>query len=83
VFLFDQVTDDLVVEILYMFPFNALPLILLLLRLECQFYEQLLKFFIAEVYAELLKTEKNMWVMSQNCYHICRRERKMSDMSFI
>lgn len=39
VFLFDQVTDDLVVEILNMFPFNALPLIFFLLRLECQFYE--------------------------------------------
>jgi hypothetical protein len=60
VFLFNQVTDDLVVEIFNMFPFNTLPLILLLFRFECQFYEQLLKFFIAEVDAELLKTENNM-----------------------
>jgi len=56
VFLLDQVTDDFVVKILNMFPFNALPAILLLLRLQCQLNEELLKLFIAEVDAELFKT---------------------------
>jgi hypothetical protein len=62
VFLLDQVTDDFVVKILNMFPFNALPAILLLLRLQCQLNEELLKLFIAEVDAELFKTENKVQV---------------------
>jgi hypothetical protein len=62
VFLLNQVTDDFVVKILNMFPFNALPLILLLLRLQCQLNEELLKLFIAKVDAELFKTGNKMQV---------------------
>jgi len=62
VFLLDQVTDDFVVKIINVFPFNALPPILLLLRLQCQLNEELLKLFIAEVDAELFKTENKVQV---------------------
>ena len=61
-FLLDQVTDDFVIKILNMFPFDALPPVLLLLRLKCQLNEELLKLFIAEVDIELLKTENNVQV---------------------
>jgi hypothetical protein len=60
VFLLNQVADDFVVEVLNMFPFNALSLILLLLGLKCQLNEELLKLFITEVDAELFKTENKM-----------------------
>lgn len=61
-FLLDQVTDDFVVKIFNVFPFNALPPIFLLLRLQCQLNEELLKLFIAEVDAELFKTENKVQV---------------------
>ena len=61
-FLLDQVTDDFVIKILNMFPFDALPPVLLLLRLKRQLNEELLKLFIAEVDAELFKTENKVQV---------------------
>ena len=40
--LFDEIADDLVIEILNGRPFDLLPNVLLLLRLECQLDEDLL-----------------------------------------
>lgn len=53
--LFDEVADDLVVEVRDGLPLNALLEVLLLLRLESQLDEQLLQLLVAVVYAELFK----------------------------
>ena len=43
---FDQVADDLVVEVLDVRPCNALSLVLLLFLLQNEFDEELLKFLV-------------------------------------
>ena len=51
----DQVTDDLVVEVVDVLPLDAFPQVLLLLRLQGQLDEELLELLVTEVDAELLK----------------------------
>lgn len=50
------VVGDRIVSWSYMFPGDPLSLVLLLLLLEHQLNEELLEFFIAVIYAELLET---------------------------
>lgn len=55
--LFNEVTDDLVVEVRDRLPLDSLLEVLLLLRLESQLNEQLLQLLVAVVDAELFKTD--------------------------
>lgn len=55
-FLFDEVADDFVVEILNRLPSDSLFEILFLFRFKSKSNKKLLKFFVAEVYAKLLET---------------------------
>ena len=56
VLLLYQLTDDNIVEVLYVLPLDALPLVLLLLLLQHQLNEQLLQLLITIVDAELFET---------------------------
>ena len=51
-----QLADDHVVEVVYVLPLDALPLVLLLLLLQHQLDEDLLQLLVAVVDAELLET---------------------------
>src|ERR1700676_1087017 len=51
----DEITQDLVVEILDGCPLDLLPNVLFLLCLECQFNEDLLQLLVDIVYAKLLE----------------------------
>ena len=53
--LLDKVADNLVVEELDWIPLDLFPNIFFLLRLQCQFYENLLQLLVDVVDAELLK----------------------------
>ena len=55
---FNQVHDDLVVEVLDVLPLDALSLVLLLFLFQHQLNEELLKLFITVVDAELFKALK-------------------------
>lgn len=57
--LFNEVTNDNVVEVLHGLPLDALAQVLFLLLLQRQLDEQLLQFLVAEVDAELL--EAGIW----------------------
>ena len=64
-----QIADDAVVEVLHRDPLDAFSLILFLLLFQDQLNEQLLKFLIAVVDAELLKAEKdNILICGRNSY---------------
>ena len=55
---FNQVHDDLVVEVLDVLPLDALSLVLFLFLFQHQLNEELLKLFITVVDAELFKALK-------------------------
>lgn len=55
---FNKIADDDVIEVLNRLPFNTLTEVLFLLLLQSQLDEELLKFLIAEVNAELLEAMK-------------------------
>ena len=52
---FDEVTDDLVVEVLDRRPFDLFPDVFLLFCLECELDEDLLQLLVDVVDAELLE----------------------------
>lgn len=54
----NKIADDDVIEVLNRLPFNTLTEVLFLLLLQSQLDEELLKFLIAEVNAELLEAMK-------------------------
>ena len=61
--LFDHVAYNLVVEVLNVFPLNALLAILILLRFQRELNKQLLKFLIAVVDAKLFEAAKSVSVV--------------------
>jgi len=59
---FDEVATDLVVEVIDVFPLNALSKVLFLLSLEGELDEDLLQLFIYEVDAQLLESVF-LWIL--------------------
>ena len=56
VFLFDQIADDFVIEISDGYPFDPLATIFILFGFHRQLDEELLKFFVTVINAELFET---------------------------
>lgn len=74
---FNEVTYNLVVEIVNRNPFNALLHILLLFSFQSQFNEDLLQFLIHKIDAELLKSiflhhKKHINICMYNTYTYVR-----------
>lgn len=57
VFLLHQVTDDLVIKVINLFPLNPFTLVLVLLTPQRQLNEYLLQLLIAVINAELFKPD--------------------------
>ena len=55
-YLFYEITDDGVIEVIYIYPLYSLSDVFLLFLLQCQFYKDLLQFLVTVIDDKLLKT---------------------------